>query len=119
MKKYKVIIEAPAEFDLREAIHYITETLKEPATARRIYRSIKDKILKLDQMPLRFPFVRDKVLASRGLHWMPVENYSVFYVVDEDERTVNVLRILYSRREWQVLLHDTNTDGNELDKNHR
>ena len=116
MKKYKVIIEVPAEFDLREAMRYITKTLKEPATASRIYRSIKDKILRLDQMPLRFPLVRDKALAARGLHWMPAENYSVFYVVDENESTVNVLRILYSRREWQTLLYETASDGNASDK---
>jgi len=102
--KFEVIIECTAHNDLRGILRYITDTLKEPNTAKRIYKAIKEKIEKLDQMPLRYPLVRDDVLAARGLRLMPVENYSVFYVVNETEERVNVLRVLYSRREWQNLL---------------
>ena len=104
MSKYRVIIEAPAKTDLRSILLYITEILKEPATARRIYHSIKEMILSLDQMPLRFPIVRDEALAERGIRWLPAENYTVFYIVDEPENKVNVLRVLHRRREWRDLL---------------
>ena len=104
MKTYEVIIETAAESDLRGILRYIAETLKEPALARRIYFSIKAQIQKLNKMPLRFPLVRDEHLAVRGLRWMPSENYAVFYVVDENEREVHIMRVLYSRREWQSLL---------------
>jgi len=101
---YEVIIEATADSDLRGILKYITEVLKEPTIARRIYSSIKDKILSLMQMPLRNPLVREELFASKGLRWMPAENYSVFYVVDEDLKEVHILRVLYNRREWQALL---------------
>ena len=104
MEKFKVIIELPAASDLRGILRYITETLKEPVTAERIYFSIKEQVMTLDKMPLRFPLVRDETFAARGLRRMLAENYSVFYVVDETLREVHILRVLYSRREWQTLL---------------
>jgi len=102
--KFDVIIEPTAESDLRGILRYITETLKEPSTAKRILYSVKEHILTLDQIPLRYPPVRDELLAARGLRRMPAENYSVFYVADENLNEVHVIRVLYNRREWQNLL---------------
>ena len=104
MDEYNVIVETTADSDLRSILRYITETLKEPVAAKRIYFSIKEKISNLDHMPQRHPTVRDETLANRGVRWMPAENYSVFYVINESERKVKVLRILYNRRDWQNLL---------------
>ena len=104
MDKFNGIIEVTAAVDLRGILRYIGETLKEPEAAKRIYFSIKDKINTLDQLPQRQPFVRDEVLASRGVRRLPVENYSVFYVVDESARKVSILRILHNRREWQNII---------------
>ena len=104
MDEYSVIIETTAKSDLRGILRYITETLKDPVVARRLYSLIKEKVMNLDQMPQRHPLVRDETLAARGLHWMPVESYSVFYVIDEESREVSILRILHGRRDWQNIL---------------
>ena len=58
----------------------------------------------LDHMPARHSIVRDEPYAPLGLRMMPVENYIAFYVIDEANREVHVIRILYKRREWQNLL---------------
>ena len=104
MDEFNVIIETTAGYDLRGILRYITETLKEPATAQRVYFSIKEKISNLNILPHRHPLVQDEALASRGIRWMPAENYLVFYVVNEDNQYVSILRILHSRREWQNIL---------------
>jgi len=104
MDKYDVIVETTAVSDLRDIYQYITETLKEPVVAKRIHESIKEKVYSLDQIPQRHPLVRDEILAGRGLRWMPVENYSILYIIDEANYKVNVIRILYSRRELQNIL---------------
>jgi len=39
-----------------------------------------------------------------GVRLMPVENYNAFYIVDEKNDAVHVLRILYNSREWQSIL---------------
>ena len=104
MTEYKVSIETVAESDLRGILKYISDTLKEPKTATRVYNSIKEKIVTMNFMSHRYPLVNDEVYASRGLRKMPAENYFVFFVIDESRNEVIVLRVLYSRREWQNLI---------------
>jgi len=104
VKKYKIIIESTANHDLKDILRYFIETLKEPASAKRAYSSIKKQITQLDEMPLRFPLVRDEHLAARGIRWMLSGNYTAFYITDETLREVHILRILYNRRDWQNLL---------------
>ena len=101
---FKVILEAPASSDLRGILRYISQTLKEPATAKRIYLSIKTQISSLDQLPFRCPVVDSEPFASRGIRRLPTENYTVFFVIEEAKKEVHILRVLYSRREWQNLL---------------
>jgi len=103
-KVYDVVFETTATIDLYGILDYITDVLKAPASAQRVYWSIKDHVLSLDGMPYRFPLVREEPFASYGVRFMPVENYYAFYVIAEETKEVRVLRILYSKREWQNLL---------------
>ncbi len=36
---------------------------------------------------------------SRGFHVMPVDNYLVFYVPDQESAVVTVIRVLYGGRD--------------------
>lgn len=104
MEKYEVIIDAEAEKDLVEILTYITETLKEPHAAIRIFNSIREQILSLDHMPNRHAVIAEEPYAALGVRIIPVENYLAFYYVDEQSKAVHVFRILYNRREWKNLL---------------
>ena len=104
MEKFEVYIVASAEMDLSGILDYITEVLKEPEIAIHIYLSIRKKISTLKELPLRNNVVREEPFRSLGIRLLYVENYTVFYSVDEDKLEVHVLRILYSRRQWQNLL---------------
>ncbi len=102
--QYKVVIEQTAESDLLGILTYISETLKEPEIAKRIYFSIKKEVMTLGQMPYRHAVVQEEPYATIGVRRFPVENYTAFYVVDEEGKTVHIFRILYNRREWQNIL---------------
>ena len=104
MTEYRVIIELLAQRDLQGILRYITDTLKEPVIARRIYTSIKEQISTLGQMPLRHSVVQEQPYAATVVRKLLVENYIVFYIIDEEKCEVHVLRILYNRREWQNIL---------------
>jgi len=104
LTEYKVIIELPAQRDLQGILRYITDTLKEPVIARRIFTSIKEQILTLSQMPLRHSVVQDQPYSAMGVRKLLVENYVAFYIINEEKCEVHVLRILYIRREWQNIL---------------
>lgn len=104
MKEFKVIIETSARRDILEIRRYIAKTLKEPAVAKRIYEAIKAAALTLDQNPMRHAVVLDEPYASLGVRPLPVENYIVFYIVDEHAKSVHIIRVVYNRREWQNVL---------------
>lgn len=104
MTKYKIVIEETAEHDLVGVLSYISNTLHEPNAAMKIYDSVKKEILTLNKMPFRYTVVNEEPYRSMGVRRIPVENYTAFYIVDEEEKTVHIFRILYNRREWQYLL---------------
>lgn len=104
LAEYKVIMESLAQKDLQGILRYITDTLKEPVVARRIYTLIKEQILALGQMPLRHSMIQDQPYAAIGVRKLLIENYIAFYVINEARYEVHVLRILYNRREWQNIL---------------
>lgn len=104
MTEYKIVIEQTAENDLLGILSYISDTLHEPSIAMKIYGLIKKEILTLNRMPFRFEVVNEEPYRSMGVRRIPVENYTAFYIVDENEKTVHLFRILYNRREWQYLL---------------
>lgn len=83
---------------------YFTETLKEPASALRVYQSSRYQISKLSAMPARNRVMDDQPYASIGVRRLFVENYVVFYVIDETAMIVHVIRVLYNRREWKSIL---------------
>lgn len=104
MNKYSVNVTDTAFDDLNEIFQYIKYDLKEPDTAKNIIAQMKKTILSLDSSPYRNPTVRDKNIACMGYRYLPVGNYIIFYIVSEDELTVNIIRVIYSRRNWEKLL---------------
>lgn len=100
MADYKITIYQTAKQDLREIVSYLN-TLS-PEAAIKYYDLIIEKIGSLTEMPERCPLTRDPQLKIRGYRFLRAKNYTVFYVVKKD--TVQIRRILYSRRQYEWLL---------------
>jgi addiction module RelE/StbE family toxin len=104
MDKYKIEITDPAENDLRSIGLYISKELLEPDTAKRVVSKIGDTIMKLEELPLRNELVSDERLSIKGIRRIIIDNYIVFYIANEDDRLVTIVRILYNRRDWINLI---------------
>ncbi len=104
MTKYSINIGKLAERDMWEAVSYIQEVLFQPESAKRIYRAFKDQINSLSTMPERYAVIAEEPYTSMGLRKVNVENYLIFYIVNEKEKTVSIVRVLYGRREWHNLI---------------
>jgi plasmid stabilization system protein ParE len=105
MDKYRVCVSEPAEDDLREIVRYISLQLESPQTALEMMETINNNLSKLSDMPYVYPAVRDDRLASMGYRRMSIKNYIAFFTVDENEKVVDVERIIHARRDWASLLH--------------
>ena len=101
MKEYKIIVKKTVYSDIDVIFDYLANELNEPQTAEKLCSLIETEFNSLRYLPLRFPLFAVKDLQIRK---MPVKNYSVFYVVDEVKNSVNILNIIYNRRNWQMLI---------------
>ena len=101
---YRVEITKPAQTDMIQLYSYIADTMKEPRSARRVYTSIRDKIMSLDEMPERYAVIDEPPYNEIGVRRMLIENYIVFYVAHREQKLVTVLRVVYNRREWRNIL---------------
>ena len=94
MKHYTVQITDKALADMEGIYEYIAVQLQAPENAMGQYNRIAEAIEKLDLFPERVRVMESEPEQSMGLRQLPVDNYSVFYVVKEER--VIVTRVLYS-----------------------
>jgi len=104
MKVYGINITNIAKQDIRDIKSYITNELHEPVTAVNISNAILDAIVTLEQIPDRVALVKDKRLAAQGIRPLYVNNYTVFFRIDDSLDVVEVVRVLYSHRDWASIL---------------
>jgi len=104
MDFYKVSITDAAKQDIRDVGRHITDELQEPAIAAKTTNAIIDAIETLEQMPDRISLVKDKRLAAQGIRPLYVKNYTVFFRIEKSTRVVDIVRVLYSRRDWASIL---------------
>ena len=93
-----------AKQDLRSIYEYIAFELMAPDIAAAQYRRLIKAVRELDNMPLRFPLYKDDPWNSLGMRWFPVDNYLVFYFVDEQANEVSIARIMYKGRDIEKQL---------------
>ena len=106
---YAVFYTARAREDLEEIYAYIAFSLQEPVTAGRLYNDIITAVHTLENFPKRHALFENEPWRSRGLRKLPVKNFLVFYTVNEEKETVNVIRIMYGARNFEKHLNENET----------
>jgi len=101
---YRVVPSGRARKDILDITEYITSELDSPEAARKLLIALNKEMNSLDTMPKRFALVSDERLAQMGIRSVPVKNYSIFYTVDEQEKSVTIISVMYSKRDWANLL---------------
>lgn len=94
MKQYTVQVTDKALADMEEIYTYIAEQLQAPENAMGQYNRIANAIERLDMFPERVRVMESEPERSMGLRQYPIDNFSVFYVI-EDHKVI-VTRVLYS-----------------------
>jgi addiction module RelE/StbE family toxin len=104
VNRYEILITQSAEADLQGITDYIARELQEPFIAQKMINKIIDAVTELELFPLRNGYVQDETLAALGIRKFFVDSYLIFYVVDESRKKVTIIRILYAKRNWIMLL---------------
>ena len=104
MKHYKILVSKTYHKDLRDIIHYIYHNLDAPITASTLLDEIESTVSNLSTMPHRYGLVDDAYLRHKEFRKCLVKNYTIFYKVHEESKTVMVHRILHARQNWIDIL---------------
>lgn len=91
----KIVYTFQAQQDLKNIYEYIADSLLVPDTAHSMYQKIVQSARSLATMPERNPLYRDEPWHSQGVRFLPVKNYLLFYTINNETRTVLIVRILY------------------------
>ena len=103
---YAVITTDQADADLRGIYEYIAFELLSPDNAARQLGRLEEHIVGLEEFPEKFRYYEKEPWHSRGLRVMPVDNYLVFYIPDNDAGIVTVIRVMYAGRDADCQLKE-------------
>lgn len=95
MSTYKVITLPLAEDDIADQTDYIAFELKSPETAINMVRGFKNTINSLSIFPQSHELDEDEELAKYGIRKTYYKNYKIYFLIDEREQTVYILRVFH------------------------
>lgn len=104
MYKYKIQFSKDARNDLIDTYSYIKYNLQEPLIAKKLIAKIREEINKLKDNPTIFAVIKDEIIQKRKIRKIKINNYIVFYKVNENNKIVEIVRIMYTRRNWTKIL---------------
>ena len=101
MKEYKVELSIQAKEDYKSIIKYIIYKLLESNIAERYAELIKNEINTLKYNPQKFAIINYDIIKQYKFRKLIIKNYIVFYRINEEEKIVNVERILHGTTDWK------------------
>ena len=101
LEKYKVQLSIQAKNDYKSIIRYIRYELLEPIIAEKYAELIRNELNSLEYQPQKFAIIDYDIIKKYNFRKLIIKNYIAFYRINEDEKIVNVERILYNGTEWK------------------
>lgn len=101
---YELVYLPSARHDLLEIVQYVSKTLSNPTAAN----SLAEKLIDAAESILKFPYANPVYNAIRPLRHeyrkLLVDNYLMFYWVDEQKKQITISRVIYARRNYSAKL---------------
>ena len=105
---FKVKYSEQSSKDLADIIKYISYELCSPKAAENFYMGVLEKIELFSENPYIFPLYHDERPSAEGYRFAVVGHYLMFYVIDDDNSIVTIVRILYGRRNIAAIIETEN-----------
>lgn len=98
--KYSVEISFKADNDIETIYKYIAFNLLSPDNAVHQIDRLYKMIFSLEEMPFRFRRFPRKDTSKDELRIVTVDNYCIFYSINENNNTVQIVRVIYGSRNF-------------------
>jgi len=97
---YSIKITVQAETELKEIIGYISNVFFAEETAEKVLVRITKNIEQLKTMPYSAPLMDEPEYSEIGIHWLVAKNYSIFYLINEEKKQVEIIHILHGMQDY-------------------
>ena len=102
---YNIIVAPRALLDLDEAADYVRVALYAPDASHAFVSHVLDAIGRLEEFPFSGAKVKLSCMPDYAVRRLVVDEFLVFYRVDEPQGVVYVLRIRYGRTDYMQHLN--------------
>lgn len=96
---YKIIFSPQFSTDLDNSFKYISETFDSPNAAKNLMKEIDHSITNAAENPMIYPLCPEP-LAALGYRKIVVKNYIAVFYINEQNKTVNMLRLFHGRQDY-------------------
>ncbi len=110
MDSYSIHYTYDALQDLEDIYDYISLELGAHGVAVAQIKRIRDEIRSLSAFPKRYKAVEWEPWSSQGMRQLPVDNFIIFYIVGEEMATIDVVRIIYGKRDIPNIIKTSESD---------
>ena len=106
MDEYKIKVTRQAKEHLALIREYIATELQAPIVAKRMLELLKSEMMSLQTMPYRVKLISEQPWCELGFRRIRVKNYYVYFCVDESRKEVQILAVIYVRRDQTKQLEE-------------
>lgn len=103
---YKLCYLPLAKQDMVDIVAYIAKELKNPIAAEKL----SEKLINAIENIRTFPYSSNLYIPIRSLkreyRRLMVDNYIIFYWIEEKPKIITVARVIYGKRDYDELLSD-------------
>ncbi|EPI42165.1 toxin-antitoxin system, toxin component, RelE family [Gardnerella vaginalis JCP8522] len=99
MDEYKIKVTRQAKEHLALIREYIATELQAPIVAKRMLELLKSEMMSLQTMPYRVKLISEQPWCELGFRRIRVKNYYVYFCVDDSRKEVQILAVIYVRRD--------------------
>ncbi|MGM9948254.1 type II toxin-antitoxin system RelE/ParE family toxin [Floccifex sp.] len=101
---YIVRLTDTAKQDLSEILFWIANQSKDKEIAKHFVEELMKTCKKLGTFPNMVAFPKDRIIRSAGYRFIIHKDYLIFYLVDEEEKQVNIMAIFNVKKDYMRVM---------------
>lgn len=103
-KEYNYDFTEIAQADIDDTVDYIEQDLENPEAASAFVDKLEEMLEKICKAPKSGKLVENQFLRRTDVRKFLIHNYIAYYIVDEENGIVVILRIVYGKRDQDKIL---------------
>ena len=84
---------------MQDIVDYISSELLAPVAADRLLDKMEEVIKSLSLYPGKYALIEEEPWRSEGVRKIIVKNFFIYYWVDDKNSRVQIIAVIYSRRD--------------------